>query len=97
MDRNQLRGKVAAGRDIVPWRSGAPRSTKMGTYMRPHESRGFSQDFHFLPSQEGLCLHSRHDSPVAWPCFLGQAPAPAGLRLWAQGLDGESTRRAIMV
>src|SRR5437660_11586562 len=76
---------------------GAPRSMKMGTYMRLRQSRGFLRELRFLASQEGLCLHSWHDGPLAWPCFCGQAPTPAGLRLLAQGLDRESTRRAIMV
>ena len=37
---------------------------------------------------------------VTVPCLAvlrGQAPTPAGLRLLAQGLDGESTLRAIMI
>jgi hypothetical protein len=44
----------------------------------------------FFAESRGLGI----GSPLAWPCFRRQAPTPAGLRLLAQRLDGESTRRA---
>ena len=78
-------------------RNGAPRPMKMGTYMRLRQSRGFLRELRFLASQEAcVCIHG-----MMVPCLavlLQSSPnAPQGLRLWAQGLDGESTRRAIMV
>jgi hypothetical protein len=70
---------------------------KMGTYMRRRQSRGFLRELRFLASQAArVCIHG-----MMVPCLavlLQSSPnAPQGLRLWAQGLDGKSTRRAIMV
>src|SRR6202023_3259862 len=87
---------AAFGADSV-YRSGAPRPMKRGTYMRLRQSRGFLRELRFLASQEAcVCIHG-----MMVPCLavlLRSSPnAPQGLRLWAQGLDGESARRAIMV
>ena len=57
----------------------------------------FLRELRFLASQEGPCLHSWRDGPLLGRAFAVKPQRPQGLRLWAQGLDGESTRRAIIV
>jgi hypothetical protein len=70
---------------------------KMGTYMRLRQSRGFLRELRFLAFQEARVGIHGMMVPLLGRAFAVKPQRPQGLRLWAQGLDGESTRRAIMV
>jgi hypothetical protein len=49
-----------------------------------------------LPKRACVCIHGMV-VPLLGRAFAVKPQRPQGLRLWAQGLDGERTRRAIMV
>ena len=44
----------------------------------------------------GACPYSWHEGLLAWAALSGQPSKPAGARLLARGVDGESARQAIM-
>jgi hypothetical protein len=75
---------------IVKWRAPADED---GHLYEASPVKRFLRELRFLASQEAcVCIHG-----VMVPCLAvlsrSSPQRPQGLRLWAQGLDGESTRR----
>ena len=80
--------------DLEIWRATADED---GHLYEASPVKRFLRELRFLASQEAcVCFHGVMVPSLA--VLSRSSPnAPQGLRLWAQGLDGESTRRAIMV
>jgi hypothetical protein len=76
------------------WRAAADED---GHLYEASSVKRFLRELRFLASQEAcVCIHGVM-VPLLGRAFAVKPQRPQGLRLWAQGLDGESTCRAIMV